>query len=55
MYILPHTEKGTVIIVTQGKPVSKAVRKSLISKGAENYFIVEHESEEPKEKLKLQA
>lgn len=54
MYILPSTDKETLIVVTQGRLITRAaVEKSLALKGAKNYFVVTHENDEPKEKFQL--
>jgi 5,10-methylene-tetrahydrofolate dehydrogenase/methenyl tetrahydrofolate cyclohydrolase len=53
MYILPSTDKETLIVVSQGRAVGKAIKQSLIAKGAKHYFVIHSESEEPKEKLSL--
>lgn len=53
MYLLSTTDKETIIVVSQGKPVTNAVKKSLANKGAKHYFVIQSEDEEPKEKLRV--
>lgn len=53
MYVIPSTDKETLIVVTQGKPVTNAVKKSLINQGAKHYFVINSEEEEPGEKIQL--
>jgi len=53
MYILPTTDRDTFIVVSQGRAIGKAVEQSLKKQGAKHYFVVNHESDEPKEKVQL--
>ena len=53
MYIIPSNDKATPIVVSQGKPITTAVKRYLAKIGCSFYFHVNWEYESPKEKVQL--
>lgn len=51
MYILPSKEQDTAIVVSNGRPLTKAIKDYLARIGCAFYYLVAYEYEQPEEKL----